>query len=658
MRPHRSILLALLSAAFLSPACETVVPPPPSELDLWTDAAAGVENTTLRSLCANYWDERLAADPFEATYLGDPRFLGQVPRSSARAREARLERLRALDQRRGGIDPAGLVPADRVTYDLLTQEIQDQIALLRLGLADWAVDPIGGPHVRMLNVAAVQPTATQRQRDDLVERWRAFASYVREAGTNLRAGKRQGKVASRTGVVKTVGELDQVLSTDPMESPLVSVALGGGRWVPLPAGGNVAEVAHEILGDARRAADLRVINRHLQDGERLAVGTRVLIPSAEDRLTPEERGDFLYAVLETVENEIYPALAGYRDILATEILPSARADDRAGLSHVPGGDAAYRTLIHAFTSLSPEECDPERIHRFGLDEVARIRGELAALGEKAFGTRNVAEIQERLRSDPEQFFRTRDEVSKKAEEALFSARANLSRFFNPRSIAPCEVVPVPPHEEATTTIAYYRQPAADGSRPGQYFVNTSEPETRPKYEAEVLAFHEAIPGHHLQIATAQELTGLPLFRRHGGCTAFVEGWALYTERLCDEMGLYSSDLDRFGVLSYDAWRACRLVVDTGIHALGWTREQAIDYLYENTLLARNNVENEVDRYIAWPGQALAYKIGQREILALRDEARQKLGSRFSYPEFHDRILENGAVTLPTLRKLVGAWIGS
>jgi uncharacterized protein (DUF885 family) len=655
------LLRHLVPAAFallLVPACETVVPPPPAELDLWKDAGAGVADPTLRKLCADTWDEILAEDPFQATLLGDPRFLDEVPRSSARARAARTERLRELNLRAGGIRAAELSAADRITHELLSQQLDDRLALLALGLEDWNVDSLEGPHVKMLNIAPVQPVATERQRDALVARWHGFASYLREAGANLGAGKRAGKLASRTAVTKTIAELEGILSTDPMDSPLVTVALGGGRWVPLPASGNVAEIAHEVLGDARRAADLRLLNRHLQDGERLAVGTRVLIPAVDDRLTAKERGDFLYAVLHAVEDEIYPALAGYRDVLANDILPAARADERCGIGSVTGGAAAYRTLIHAYTSLPAAECDPAQIHQFGLDEVARIRGELAALGNKVLGTGDVTEIQRRLRSDPEQFFRTRDEVEKKAEQALYTARANLSRFFNSRSIAACEVVPIPPHEEATTTIAYYRQPAADGSRPGQYFVNTSEPETRPRYEAEVLAYHESIPGHHLQIALAQELTGLPLFRRHGGSTAFIEGWALYVERLCDEMGLYSSDEDRLGVLSFDAWRAARLVVDTGIHALGWSRDEAIEYLYDNTLLARNNVENEVDRYIAWPGQALAYKIGQHEILALRDEARSKLGSRFSYPEFHDRILENGAVTLPVLRRLVEAWIGA
>jgi uncharacterized protein (DUF885 family) len=213
-------------------------------------------------------------------------------------------------------------------------------------------------------------------------------------------------------------------------------------------------------------------------------------------------------------------------------------------------------------------------------------------------------------------------------------------------------VPIPPHEEKHSTIAYYREPAADGARPGQYYVNTYAPETRPRYEAETLAFHESVPGHHLQIAIAQELEGLPAFRRFGGTTAYIEGWGLYTERLSEEMGLLSGETDRFGVLSFDAWRASRLVVDTGIHALGWTRQQAIDFMAAHTALGENNIGNEVDRYIAWPGQALAYKLGQLELLRLRAEAGDRLGDRFDIRVFHDAVLEGGALPLPALREAV------
>ena len=209
-----------------------------------------------------------------------------------------------------------------------------------------------------------------------------------------------------------------------------------------------------------------------------------------------------------------------------------------------------------------------------------------------------------------------------------------------------------PHEEEHSTIAYYREPAADGGRPGRYYINTSLPETRPRYEAQALAFHESVPGHHLQVAIGQELTGLPTFRRHADVTAFVEGWGLYSERLANEMGLYAGDLDRMGMLSFDAWRACRLVVDTGMHALGWSRGQAIAFMTEHSALAVNNITNEVDRYLSLPGQALAYKIGQLEIRRIRGEAEAALGPRFDVRAFHDAVLGHGPLPLSTLREAV------
>jgi uncharacterized protein (DUF885 family) len=242
-----------------------------------------------------------------------------------------------------------------------------------------------------------------------------------------------------------------------------------------------------------------------------------------------------------------------------------------------------------------------------------------------------------------------------AEASLARANAAIQGWFGRLPKAPCVVLRVPDHEARFTTIAYYRAPAADGTRPGSYYINTTEPATRPRYEAEVLAFHEAVPGHHLQIAIAQELDGLPAFRRLGGPTSYIEGWGLYSERLSEEMGLLSGDLDRFGVLSFDAWRACRLVVDTGLHAMGWSRDRAIGFLTEHTALAGNNIANEVDRYLALPGQALAYKLGQLEILRLRDEARRTRGDAFDIRAFHDLVLGQGAVGLRTLARVVEAW---
>ena len=350
-----------------------------------------------------------------------------------------------------------------------------------------------------------------------------------------------------------------------------------------------------------------------------------------------------------IGDEIRPAFVRLRAAVADEVAPRARPDDRPGLVHVPGGTEAYALLARAHTSL---DLTPDEVHRIGSSEVERIDGEFVDLGARLLRTHGLAHTLRALREDRSLHFASSDEVFELAQRSLDRANAAVPDWFGRLPKAPCEVVRTPPHEEKHSTIAYYREPSADGSRPGQYFVNTWAPETRPRYEAETLAFHESVPGHHLQLAIMQELEGLPAFRRFNGTTAYIEGWGLYTERLSEEMGLLSGELDRFGVLSFDAWRACRLVVDTGIHAMGWTRQAAMDFMAEHTALAPNNIANEVDRYIAYPGQALAYKLGQLELLRLRSEATHRLGDRFDIRRFHDAVLGSGALPLGVLREVV------
>jgi uncharacterized protein (DUF885 family) len=335
-------------------------------------------------------------------------------------------------------------------------------------------------------------------------------------------------------------------------------------------------------------------------------------------------------------------------------MPAPRRD-REGLAGLPDGDACYRASIlnHVGLQISPAD-----LHSLGLREIARTDAKIAALGRKALGTPDLAATIARLRTDPALYFRSREEIVEAAQRALDRAKAAQGRFFSVVPKADCVMREIPSYEAPYSTIAYYRRPHYDGSKPGEYFVNTFRPETRPRYELEALTWHESIPGHHLQIALAQELEVMPAFRKLDGSTAFIEGWALYTERLAEEMGLYTADLDRLGAASYDAWRASRLVVDTGLHALGWTRAQAEAFMREHTALTEVNISNEVDRYIGWPGQALAYKVGQLEILELRGEAETALGAKFDLRGFHNAVLGAGAVTLPVLGTRVRAWIAS
>jgi uncharacterized protein (DUF885 family) len=377
-------------------------------------------------------------------------------------------------------------------------------------------------------------------------------------------------------------------------------------------------------------------------------------PPGPDPWPAGERDRQLQALRDVVATQIRPAFVRLRAFLHDTVLPKARTEQE-GLVGVPGGDACYRAAIMFHVGLPKT---PAELHALGEAEIARTDRELAALGRTVLNTPDLAATIAKLRGDRALYFDSRDELLAAAGRALDRAKAAIPRFFSVLPKTDCVMRETPAYEAPYSTIAYYRQPHYDGTKPGEYFVNTYKPETRPRFELEALTWHESIPGHHLQIALAQELGALPMFRKVEGSTAFIEGWALYTERLAEEMGLYTGDLDRIGKLSYDAWRASRLVVDTGIHALGWTRAQAEAYMRAHTALTEVNISNEVDRYIGWPGQALAYKVGQLEILKLRGEAEGQLGVKFDLKGFHAVVLGAGAVTLPVLGERVRAWVAA
>ncbi len=292
------------------------------------------------------------------------------------------------------------------------------------------------------------------------------------------------------------------------------------------------------------------------------------------------------------------------------------------------------------------------MHNVGVETIDALVDEYRSMGAEVLGTIDMDEIFTRLRNDPELRFSKPEEIVAAAQDAMDRANAAVPEWFGRLPKTPCVMAEVPEQGGEEAPLAYYFPPATDGSRPGMFFVNTTEAHTRTRFESEALAFHESIPGHHFQLAIAQELEGIPEFRKHALATAYVEGWGLYTERLADEMGLYSSPLARMGMLSFDSWRACRLVVDTGMHAMGWSRQDAIDYMVMNSPQAHHNIVTEVDRYIGWPAQALAYMVGRNEIVDIREKARSAAGPEFDIRTFHDQVLTNGQVTLPILRKLV------
>jgi uncharacterized protein (DUF885 family) len=349
---------------------------------------------------------------------------------------------------------------------------------------------------------------------------------------------------------------------------------------------------------------------------------------------------------------VRPAYASYRDFLAAELKPHGLPEDKPGLSWLPGGEALYAALIRSHTTT---ERTAQDLHDTGVALIGDLAREFRELGGRVFGTADLAEIFDRLRTDPALRWTSGEELLDAARATIARAEAVAPQWFSRGADHSCAVAPVPESDSASGTMAYYVQPALDGTRPGTYFANTYHAEERQRYTSEATAFHEAVPGHHFQLCVAQGLTDLPLLRRIAEFTAYAEGWGLYSERLADEMGLYSDDLAKLGMLTQDAMRAGRLVVDTGLHALGWSRQRAVDYLVENTPMARLEIEAEIDRYIACPGQALAYMVGRLEIERIRAEAEAALGDRFDIRAFHDLVLAGGAMPLSVLDTVVTAW---
>jgi uncharacterized protein (DUF885 family) len=345
-----------------------------------------------------------------------------------------------------------------------------------------------------------------------------------------------------------------------------------------------------------------------------------------------------------VESDVHPGLLAYRDVLRDEVLPQSRPDDRCGLSWLPGGDEAYAATLRHFTTTDKSA---QEIHDIGLAQIEKLAGEYRSLGPEVVGTDDLAQIYEAMRTDPKLHFTSGDELVKASEIAMQRAWDAMPEWFEVLPQAPCAV-----QSTSTGAKAFYFPPAGDGSRGGTFFINIADPTSWGTFELESMAFHEGIPGHHLQLAIASELDGVPEFRKHLHNAAYAEGWGLYTERLSDEMGLYSSAVDRMGMFSADSMRACRLVVDTGLHALGWSREQAVDYMVANSPLAEGVVRPEVDRYVVSPGQACSYMVGRLEIQRMRAEAEQRQGSGFEVRKFHSAVLDSGSLPLGVLDEVV------
>ena len=539
----------------------------------------------MRQLAEDYWEGVLRRNPILATFYGDYRYNSQLPDLGPRGRADEEAALREVQQRLAQIESAGLTTEDRITREMLQIAITAGLDALRLRLDEMGVDQMDGPQVWLQELINWHPTDTPEHVQDLIARYAAFDGLMNDYLDALRDGIRDGRTAPGIAVERVVAQLNALLNTPPEASSM--------------------------------AAPLR---------ENAAFDT----------------------VVKTTRQSVYPAYTRMREFLEDYLTAHARREP--GVWSVKDGAEIYALLArqHTTTDLSPDE-----LHHIGLDDLRQIHAEMRGIiRARGGGETPVRAFSEQLVHDPSNLPSSRDELVQISERLLAAAQATLPRAFGQLPKLPIIVKAVEEFRERDAPAAFYFQGSAEAGRPGTFYVNTFEPSMRPKHTLPALAFHEGVPGHHLQVGLAQEATDLPAFRRLSAgwlANAFVEGWALYTERLADELGLYTDELARYGMLGYQAWRACRLVVDTGLHHLRWSRQQAIDFFFDNVGLTDRETINEVDRYIVWPGQALAYKVGQREIEAVRAAQQQRLGDSFDLRAFHDELLRHAAVPLSTLR---------
>lgn len=539
-------------------------------------------------LAAEYWDALMEAEPTWAHLLGDTGAAGRFESATRAHEDEQIAALREFAARVKAVDEAGLDDDERVTRSVLITDASTRAEMAEARFLELAADPIFGLQDSVPLICGMFNVPDRETADAMVDKLEAIGRHFTELAERQREGVARGRTSATFAVEGTIAQIDEALEVPLAEDPIVAA-------IKAPEG---------------------------VDG-----------PEWRERLTA------------AVEKHVRPGMAAYRDVLRDEVLPRSRPDDKVGLSWLEDGDDAYaRTLrYYTTTGLSAQE-----IHDIGLAQIEALGEEYRELGATALGLSDLQEIFEAMRTDPALHFETSEQLVSASKIAMQRAWDAMGDWFEVLPQAPCAV-------EGTDTgaKAFYFPPANDGSRGGTFFINTVDPESWGTFELEALAFHEGIPGHHLQLAVAAELPdSVPAIRKYAETAAYAEGWGLYSERLADEMGLYSTDVDRLGMLSADSLRACRLVVDTGLHALGWSREQAVQYMVDNSPLTRGICAPEVDRYIVTPGQATSYMIGRLEIQRMRREAEERQGDGFDIKKFHSAVLDSGTLPLGVLDEVV------
>lgn len=558
-------------------------------------------SSQLKALFAEEWEFRLQENPTFATQAGDHRYNDRLPgvREEDFARREKI--LRIIQQRLNAIDRESIPPAERIDYDFFARELQIQIDDLSFGTQYIPITKTNGLPIYLPDIVLITPFRAAEDYEKYIRRLRGFGRLSDDLIDLMRTGVDKGYLPSRWALAGVVDGFRMHAASQGKESVFFE------PFKRFPS--SVSETERDRLR-----------------GEGLGAISQAVIPGYQ-------------ALANFIEKEYLPAIP---EEIATVEMP-----DLLAKKHY------YEFCIRRYTSL---DLSPREIHGIGLNEVKRIRAEMSEVMQSVGFNETLRAFSDALRSDPRFFVDTPDALMKEVAYLMKRIEGQLPGLFKTLPRTPFGLREIPAHIAPTSTSAYYMLPGGDGATAGFYYVNTYDLKSRPLYELEALSLHEAVPGHHLQLALQLEMADVPPLRKWGETTAFIEGWALYAERLGLEMGFYRDPYSNFGRLIYEMWRAARLVVDTGLHAIGWSRQQAIDYLAENTALSLLNIANEVDRYIAWPGQALAYKIGELKIRALRQQAEETLGPRFDLRAFHEVVLRNGGIPLAVLDQNIQEWL--
>lgn len=553
----------------------------------------------LLSLFKKYDEYNLRSSPESATYDGDHRYDDKLSDYSEEANIASYDTVRSFLSELTGIDYNSLSYDNKLNYDLFKSSLEQSLEGEKY---KWYYTPMTqqwGIHISFPQLIYVQPTSTFEEYQKYFKRLRGFEKQIDDNISNMRKGMSAGYMPPVFIMEQTLPQMEKVMNVEPDKS-----------------------IFYSVLAN-------------------------------ENKLSPEEKEAVSKELKDIIQNNINTSYKKLYDFVKNEYLPKCRTD--AGIWSMPDGKERYENSIKYYTTLN---YTADEIHKLGLKEIERIRAEMEKVKDETGFKGTLDEFNHFLKTDSQFYYTNKEDLMNGFREILKKVDTKLPALFGRLPDAKYDLREMEEFRAASAPQAYYYSAPEDRSRPGYFYVNTYNLPARPKYTMTSLAMHEAVPGHHLQISIAQELKNLPKFRRELGVTAFVEGWGLYSESLGYESGLYDDLYQLYGALTFEIWRACRLVVDTGIHDEKWTREQAYEFMKKYTPTSDADIQSEIDRYISWPGQALAYKIGELKIKELRKKAEEKLGDRFDIKSFHDTVLKNGAIPLPLLEKVVNEWIAS